>query len=226
MAIFNVFGIGYYRSICRCLRYKSLFKLHNTANSAECLIDTRGSGFSLKTASVVGLLFGSFHLSLMRSSDEHQNSDIICNEGSKVEKNYQHSYQHSEAVGWFSEMQSDHKESYVARVLKRTLEQSLMSLIKSATAKVRFALDNCNSGCQLSHCTATNRTEDVAEQREGRNITLDDLVKNAIARKEINKIIRVIDIGRGEKEIQDHPLLPIAEATAHYLMRQMDYVEA
>ncbi|EJD74490.1 hypothetical protein, variant [Loa loa] len=202
-AIFNVFGIGYYRSICRCLRYKSLFKLHNTANSAECLIDTRGSGFSLKTASVVGLLFGSFHLSLMRSSDEHQNSDIICNEGSKVEKNYQHSYQHSEAVGWFSEMQSDHKESYVARVLKRTLEQSLMSLIKSATAK-----------------------EDVAEQREGRNITLDDLVKNAIARKEINKIIRVIDIGRGEKEIQDHPLLPIAEATAHYLMRQMDYVEA
>uniref|UniRef100_A8PPQ7 Uncharacterized protein n=1 Tax=Brugia malayi TaxID=6279 RepID=A8PPQ7_BRUMA len=67
----------------------------------------------------------------------------------------------------------------------------------------------------------------VDEQREEkRNITLDNLVKNADARKELNKIIRIANIGRGEKEIEDHPLFTVAESTAYYLMRQMDYVEA
>ncbi|CAG9535009.1 unnamed protein product [Cercopithifilaria johnstoni] len=220
--IFDLFGVGYYRNIYRYLRCKSIFKLHNTVNDPKCMVDTRGSGFGLKASSAIGLLFGSFHLSLMRPSDKRQNVDIVCSEGKKVEKTYQHS-----ETRQYSEVLNDHKESYVARVLKTTVERSLILLIKSATAKVRFALRNC--GYQLSHGTDHNANgiEDGDEQRrKGGNIALDDLVKNAVARKELNKIIKVVSIGREESEIRDHPLLTIAESTAHYLMRQMDYVEA
>ncbi|VBB30684.1 unnamed protein product [Acanthocheilonema viteae] len=220
MPIFNRFGVGYCRNIFRWLRYNFFFKLHNTVNDVECLVDTRGSGFNLKATSVIGLLFGSFHLSLMRPSDKYRNSDIICSEGTESGR----THQRSETVGQFSEVLEDHKESYVARVLKTTVERSLISLIKSATAKVRLAMSS--SGYQLSHGTKHNSIEDVDERKKEENNALDDLVKKAVARKELNKIIRVVNIGREEEEIRDHPLLTIAESTAHYLMRQMDDVEA
>ncbi|VDK88385.1 unnamed protein product [Litomosoides sigmodontis] len=216
--VFNLCGVGNYRSVCLCLRYKSMFKPHDTINSAKYLVDTRGSGFNIKTASVIGLLFAGFHLSLMRPSDKHQK----YSEESKMER----THQHFETIGEFSQVLEDHKESYVARVLKRTLERSLILLIKSATAKVSLALSS--SGCQHSFETSHNasRIEDVDEQRKNEGITaLDDLVRNAVARKELDKIIRIVGIGRGEKEIRDHPLFTVAESTAHYLMRQMDYVE-
>ncbi|KAL3983282.1 hypothetical protein ACH3XW_50555 [Acanthocheilonema viteae] len=220
LPIFNRFGVGYCRNIFRWLRYNFFFKLHNTVNDVECLVDTRGSGFNLKATSVIGLLFGSFHLSLMRPSDKYRNSDIICSEGTESGR----THQRSETVGQFSEVLEDHKESYVARVLKTTVERSLISLIKSATAKVRLAMSS--SGYQLSHGTKHNSIEDVDERKKEENNALDDLVKKAVARKELNKIIRVVNIGREEEEIRDHPLLTIAESTAHYLMRQMDDVEA
>ncbi|VDK63246.1 unnamed protein product [Onchocerca ochengi] len=223
--IFNVFGTLCYRNIYHWLRYKSTFKLRNAVNSAECIVDTRGSGFSLKTASVIGLLFGSFHLSLIRSSDEQQNPDIVYSK----ESNMGSTCQCFEAIGRFSEVPKNYKEDYVARVLKTTIERSLISLIKSATVKVRFALSDYNSDYQLLHGSdhTASPVEIIVGQRESeRNIALDDLVKNADARKEVNKIFKVVSIGREEKEIQDHPLLTIAESTAHYLMRQMDYVEA
>ncbi|VDM12852.1 unnamed protein product [Wuchereria bancrofti] len=222
-----MFGVGYCRNICCRLLYKSMFKLHNRVNSVDCLVDMRGSGLSLKTASVIGLLFGSFHLSLMRSSDEQHNADVICNGRSELERTYQTGQ--TVLVRQFSEVPEDHKESYVAQILKKTMERSLLSLIMSATAKVKLALTHYNSGYHLSNEAGhtTRRTDFVDEQREEkRNIALDNLVKNADARKELNKIIRIVSIGRGEKEIQDHPLLTVAESTAYYLMRQMDYVEA
>uniref|UniRef100_A0A1I8EZ95 Uncharacterized protein n=1 Tax=Wuchereria bancrofti TaxID=6293 RepID=A0A1I8EZ95_WUCBA len=222
--IFNLFGVGYCRNICCRLLYKSMFKLHNRVNSVDCLVDMRGSGLSLKTASVIGLLFGSFHLSLMRSSDEQHNADVICNGRSELERTYQTGQ--TVLVRQFSEVPEDHKESYVAQILKKTMERSLLSLIMSATAKVKLALTHYNSGYHLSNEAGhtTRRTDFVDEQREEkRNIALDNLVKNADARKELNKIIRIVSIGRGEKEIQDHPLLTVAESTAYYLMRQMDY---
>lgn len=40
--------------------------------------------------------------------------DIVCSEGSKVER----TYQHFETAGEFSQVLEDDKESYVARVLK------------------------------------------------------------------------------------------------------------
>ncbi|KAM3725042.1 MICOS complex subunit [Dirofilaria immitis] len=223
-SIFNTFGNLYYRNICHWLRCKSAYKLHSTVNN-ECLVDTRGSGFSLKTASVIGLLFGSFHLALIRSSDEQQNPDIVCTE----ESNTKITYQCFEAVGQFPEVLGNYKDSYVARVLKTTVERSLISLIKSATAKVKLALGNYYSDYQLLHGSdhTASSIEVIAERKEReRNVVLNDLVKNADARREINKIFRVVNIGREEKEIQDHPLLTIAESTAHYLMRQMDSIEA
>ncbi|KAK6111663.1 hypothetical protein QQG55_44540 [Brugia pahangi] len=225
MPIFNLFGVGYCRNICRRLLYKSLFKLNNRVNSVDCLVDTCGSGFSLKTASVIGLLFGTFHLSLMRSLDEQYNADVICNGRTNLVR----TYQHPKLVKQFSEVPENHKESYVARVLKKTVERSLLLLIMSATAKVKLALTYYNSGYHLSNEAdhTTRCTDFVDEQREEkRNIALDNLVKNADARKELNKIIRIANIGRGEKEIEDHPLFTVAESTAYYLMRQMDYVEA
>ncbi|VIO87980.1 Uncharacterized protein BM_BM8569 [Brugia malayi] len=192
MPIFNLFGVGYCRNICRRLLYKSLFKLNNRVNSVDCLVDTCGSGFSLKTASVIGLLFGSFHLSLMRFLDEQHNADVICNGRTNLVR----TYQHPKLVKQFSEVPENHKESYVARVLKKTVERSLLLLILSATAKVKLALTHYNSAYHLSN-------------------EADHTTRRTIA-----------NIGRGEKEIEDHPLFTVAESTAYYLMRQMDYVEA
>ncbi|MCP9265332.1 hypothetical protein DINM_020603 [Dirofilaria immitis] len=220
----------------------------------------RGSGFSLKTASVIGLLFGSFHLALIRSSDEQQNPDIVCTE----ESNTKITYQCFEAVGQFPEVLGNYKDSYVARVLKTTVERSLISLIKSATAKVKLALGNYYSDYQLLHGSdhTASSIEVIAERKEReRNVVLNDLIMvwreyNSVVitylnflclfvamerrqddsfnfgwiveyiKSQLETVKKVVNIGREEKEIQDHPLLTIAESTAHYLMRQMDSIEA
>uniref|UniRef100_A0A915PMZ8 Uncharacterized protein n=1 Tax=Setaria digitata TaxID=48799 RepID=A0A915PMZ8_9BILA len=195
-------------------------------NNAEYLVDTRGSGFSLKTASIVALLFGSIHLSLVRSSDEDQKFDAGAedNERSSLTR----TKKPFEVRKRSSEVQEDYKESYVAHVLKTVMERSLLSLIRNATAKVKVACGGDRLSSYYLHGPdyTSNHKEVVNEQKEGKNVALDDLVKNADARKEINKIFNVVSIGREETEIRDHPLLIVAESTAYYLMQQMSHIEA
>lgn len=71
LAFWKVIFINVLKEIDQFIEYWRL-KFEETDRFRTFLYFRRGSGFSIKTASIIGLLFGGFHLSLVRSSNKHQ----------------------------------------------------------------------------------------------------------------------------------------------------------
>ncbi|VDN03458.1 unnamed protein product [Thelazia callipaeda] len=214
---FNVFRNQWHKNVLpQWLRLNSVFKVHDKMNAKGYLVDTRGSSFSPKAAAVIVLLFGGVHMSLLRSLDENQKSSAKCAIiDSKKTKKYPDPIEQVSKV-------REGSGGYVDQILKQT---SLISLIDSATKKVQLASSDYKNQLFQEFLHALSLEIASRQRDEQKSVTLDRLVRNADARLEINKIIDVIHIARQEAEIRNHPLLIIAESTAHYLMRQMRDIE-
>ncbi|VDN39835.1 unnamed protein product [Gongylonema pulchrum] len=135
-------------------------------------------------------------------------------------------------------IEADDTTNYAVELTKRvnlfsgffSMELSLFLLIRNAASKVRRALADYYTSCHQSlilNSAAVNRSEFIGDPDADTPClpSLDSLVKKADARREINKILNVVERGREELETRHHPLLILAEATAFRLKKHMDFLE-